>query len=49
MEMETEDDVALEGSVGPPPSAMPSVMTQECQAETAEKVLGRDEGSVALS
>jgi hypothetical protein len=48
MEMETEDDVALGGSVGPRSSAVPSVMAQECQAETAEKVLERDE-SVALS
>ena len=49
MEMETEDDMTFGGSVDPPSFAMPSVMTQECQAETVENVLGRDEESVALS
>lgn len=39
MEMETEDDVALEGSVEPPPSAVPLVTTatEEVQPEMAEK------------
>ena len=48
MEMETEDDVALEGSVDPSSSAIPSVMTQECQLETSDTALGRNE-SVAPS
>lgn len=38
MEMETEDDVALEGSVEPPPSAVPLVTTEEVEPEMAEKV-----------
>lgn len=37
MEMETEDDVALEGSVEPPPSVVPLVMTEEVEPEMAEK------------
>ena len=37
MEMETEDDVALEGSVEPPPSAVPLVMTEVVEPEMAEK------------
>jgi hypothetical protein len=49
MEMETEDDVALEGSIEPPSSAIPSIMTQEFQPETGDKALGRDEELVALS
>lgn len=43
MEMETEDDVGLEGSVEPPPSAVALVMTEEVEPEMAEKALARDE------
>jgi hypothetical protein len=49
MEMETEDDVALEGSVDPPSSAIPLIMTQECQPERDDKALDRNEELVALS
>ncbi len=51
MEMETEDDVALEGNVDPPSSAIALVMTEECQPEiaenAAEKALVGNEESVA--
>ena len=39
MEMETEDDVAMEGSVEPPSSPVALVMTEEVEAEMAEKAL----------
>lgn len=47
MEMDTEDDVALEGSVGPPSSTIQSVIAQECQPETGEKAFGGNEESMA--
>jgi len=43
MEMETEDDVAQEGSVEPPSSPVALVMTEEVEAEMAEKPLVRNE------
>lgn len=42
MEMETEDDVAMEGSVEPPPSAVALVVTDEVEPEMAERALTRD-------
>jgi len=49
MEMETEDDVAMEGSVEPPPSAsaVALVMPEEVEPEIAEKALARDEELIA--
>jgi len=53
MEMETEDDVALEGNVDPPSSAIALVMTEECQPEIAEKaaekaLVGNEESVASL-
>ena len=49
MEMETEDDVAMEGSVEPPPSAVALVMPEEVEVEPeiAEKALAKDEELIA--
>jgi hypothetical protein len=47
MEMETEDDVAMEGSVEPPPSTVALVMPEEVEGEMAEKALARDEDLIA--